>query len=161
MKMPQIDVTDILLDPFIAGETFVVLRRLETVNSFGESVVLAESFNAIGSVVPMGDQSLTREGAFEVQSKTIRVITATRLRGASKDGTKQSFQPDVILWRSDYFVVSSIDDYTRYGGGFNEAECRSIDHVDVPPMQLIPAFGWLNFSRPGQSGLIAGIAPCN
>ena len=33
--MPEIDVNDIVSDPFIAGEGFWVYRRLETVSSHG------------------------------------------------------------------------------------------------------------------------------
>lgn len=132
--MPQIDITDILFDPFIAGESFNVLRRRETVNDYGESVVVQEKFeNVIGSIQPIGDQSLVREEAYQSQAKSLRVITAFRLRGEAKTDSGKTYQPDLIYWHGNYFIVKSLEDYSQYGAGLTEADCTSIDHVDNPP----------------------------
>lgn|ERR1019366_1739770 len=130
--MPLIDVSDVLLDPMIAGEAFLVVRRLEVVNSFGESVVTMQSFAATGSIIPTGNNSLVREEAYQIQAKTIRVVTAFPLRGVSKDSTG-TYQPDIVMWNNDSFIVKSLNDYTSYGVGLVEAECSSIDPVDAPP----------------------------
>lgn len=130
--MPSIDVSDILADTFIAGEPFTVTRRSESVNSFGESVVTPSTFTAAGSIVPIGDNSLLREEAFETGANTIRVITTFRLRGVSQ-AVGQNYQPDLVVWKGNSFIVRTVEDYTQYGAGMVVAECSSIDFVDQAP----------------------------
>jgi hypothetical protein len=131
--MPLLDVSDVLTDPDIAGERLEVVRRFETVNGFGESVVTTKRYAVRGSVTPVGDNSLIREEAYQAEAQTILVVTAFLLRGPSKNPAGQSFQPDVILWLGDSYVVRVLNDYSRYGAGMVEAECSSIDFIDEAP----------------------------
>lgn len=131
--MPQMDISHVLLHPMIAGERFTVMRRQETVNNLGKSVITATSVTAIGSVVPTGDNSLVREEAFQTQAKTIKVTTKFRLRGVSKDAGALNYQPDIVVWKGNNYLVRTVDDYTQYGAGMVEAECSSIDLVDQAP----------------------------
>lgn len=131
----DIDVTDVLLDPMIAGEHFTVLRRLEVVDNSGVPTWTWETFpEIIGSVTPTSDQSLVREEAYQVQAKTISVTTQFKLRGAAKNIPGSKYQPDIVVWNDDYYMVRSIDDYSKYGAGFVQAECSSIDMVDQAPL---------------------------
>lgn len=132
--MPQIDLSDIVLDPFIAGEAFSVIRRQQAVDNNGiMSTVNTAVPNVRGQVTPTGDNSLVREEAFQTQSKSISVITSYRLRGASKDENGVQWQPDLVLWKGDYYIVREIKDWSQYGAGLIEADCTSIDFVDQPP----------------------------
>lgn len=137
--MPELDVNDIILDPDVAAEQFMVLRRREDVGDTGfkESDVVLR-FTARGSVTPVGDQSLVREEAYSTQNKTIRVITNAMLRGPSKDtpptgAVVTRYAADLIVWRGDTYVVKSLDDYSRFGRGHVEAECASFNYVNQPP----------------------------
>lgn len=126
--MPYIDVNDLLLDPEIAGETFTVVRRKEAVNSFGEPVLALETYaNVIGQVGPASRNSLVREQSFSTQEKSIRVITAFKLTGASKDSAQQAYQPDLVFWHNGYYIVAEIEDYSQYGAGLVSADCSSYD----------------------------------
>lgn len=136
--MPLIDVTDVLLDPEIAGETFRVIRRQETVNSLGRSVHTLIRYWATGSVTPTGDNSLIREVAFQTQNKTIKVITTFELRGEGKDRAGNHYQPDIVVWNHDAFLVKTINDWSRYGAGMIEADCMSQDFADIGPGDLWP-----------------------
>lgn len=132
--MPQIDVSDVTLDPEIAGERFSVVRRAEVVNDFGESVVVSRTYPRVpGSVTPTAPNSLAREEAYQTQQKTIQVIARFRLRGVARDGAGAKFQPDLILWRGDAYLVTTVDDYSQYGAGFVRADCASTDYEDVAP----------------------------
>lgn len=133
--MPWIDVTDILADPMIAGEAFQVLRRHETVNSYGESTIATTTYSANGSITPTGDNSLVREDAFQSQAKTIKVVTSFMLQGQAEDAQGNKYQPDLILWKGDYYIVRTLNDYSSYGAGMIEAECSSIDWDDEPPQE--------------------------
>lgn len=144
--MPDIDVSDLLLDADIAGQIFGVIRRQETVGANGVSTVAATNLTAVGSITPTGDNSLLREEAFQTGAKTIKVITPFRLRGASKDAGGNSFQPDIVVWNGDNFLVRIVNDWTPFGAGFIEAECSSFDFIDLAPGEVIGSS--LDFSNP-------------
>jgi galactose-6-phosphate isomerase len=137
--MPDIDVSDLLFDSDIAGEAFSVIRRQEVVGGNGVATLtvttlpLAGDPAIVGSVTPTGDNSLVRAEAYSTQSNTIKVITEFRLRGPSKDAAGQSFQPDIVLWNGNHFVVSTLNEWTSYGAGFVEAECTSFDFNTLAP----------------------------
>lgn len=155
--MPDIDVTDILDDPLVAGEGFWVYRRSQTVGDNGRAVLAGAWLPAIGSVTPTGDQSLTRADAFQTQARTIDVVTTFRLRGVSRTERGVEYQPDMVFWDGDFFVVKDLSDYSRYGAGMMEAECTSVDYKDRPaelPSGAVP--GEADFSRAANSGLVSG-----
>lgn len=131
--MPSIDVTDLLVDPEIAGEPFIVVRRQMTVDNHGKTNIAFTVFpNVAGSITPTGDNSLVRAEAYETQANTIKVITPFRLRGVSKD-VSGSFLPDLVLWGGNHFEVKSLNDWNTFGAGFMEADCLSIETVDQAP----------------------------
>jgi hypothetical protein len=156
--MSFIDVSDVLLDPMIAGQEFLVVRRQQTVNNFGETVIGQAVFSALGSVTPVGANSLLREEAYQVQQKTLRVVTSARLRGVSEDVAGVQFQPDLIYWpvspSGDYFLVKVLNDYSQFGAGVVEAECASIDYSDLPPWQLPQLIGAMLFANSANSALL-------
>ena len=133
--MSFLDVTDLLLDPDIAGQSFTVIRRRELINTSGQGVIACPPEiipHVFGQVSPTGDNSLVREVAFQTQMKTIQVITQFRLRGATVEPTtNQQFQPDLIKWRGDHFIVNVVDEFTQYGNGLIVAQCTEIDYQDV------------------------------
>lgn len=152
--MPLIDVTQVLLDPVVAGEAFEVVRREEVVNNFGEPVLTTIRLQVLGSVQPTGNNSLARQDAFQTQAKTLRVITMFRLRGVSKErATGNSYQPDLVYWRGDYFIVNELEDFTQYGAGMIQADCTSIDFIDDAPSIAPAQVGRLDFSLARNSGL--------
>jgi hypothetical protein len=128
--VPDIDISDILLDSAIAGEQFTIIRRMETVNNYGERTSASHHILAIGSITPTGENSLVREDGYQTQTKTIKVITGFLLRGPSNSQLGKSFDPDIIQWRGDSYVVKTLNDYSQYGGGMIEADCGGIDYID-------------------------------
>jgi hypothetical protein len=127
--MPEIDLSWVALDSYLAGEAFQVERRVQTVNSYGEVGITTTVLDGIGGISPTGSNSMVREDAFQSKSKTIRVITTFPLRGPSI-ASGQDFQPDIVLWAGDRYVVVSINDYTHYGVGFVEAECTNMNFTE-------------------------------
>lgn len=135
--MPDIDVSDLTLDSDIAGESFSVIRRQDTVGANGTSTLETTTLPGagdppiVGAIFPSGDNSLVREEAYQTQAEALTVITQFRLRGASKDANGNSFQPDIVVWNGGNYLVKSIKAWTSYGAGFVEAECVSFD-FNVP-----------------------------
>lgn len=158
--MSLIDVDDVIFDPFVAGQLVTVVRREQEVNEQGEGVQNNVTVpNVVASVTPTGDNSLVREEAFSAQAQAIRVITAYRLRGQTREpSTGRSFLPDLVLWHSDYYIVKVVNDYTPYGAGFIEAECESIDYQEAPAQNVPAQVGRADFSQAAQSGLAAVLA---
>lgn len=114
-------------------ESFIVLRRMENVDSFGRSQATITRLPASGSIMPSGDNTLARDENFQTQGNTVTVITAFKLRGPSKDTLSRRYQPDVIEWRGSHYIVNTLNDYSGGGGGWVECECKSIDIMDLPP----------------------------
>lgn len=132
--MPEIDLSEVLLDSVVAGEWFTVIRRPDVVGSNGQTTIGAIQFQAIGQITPIGPNSILREEAFTTDEKAIRVTTSFMLRGPSKDPTMQNFQPDIIMWRGNSYIVRTIADFSKYGPfGMITAECSSIDYVENAP----------------------------
>lgn len=156
--MSFLDVTDLLLDPDIAGQSFTVIRRRGQVNSSGQGVPAQppEIITPVyGQVTPLGDNSLLREVTFQTQQKGVQVITQFRLRGATAElTTGQQFQPDLVFWKNDYFIVSTVNEFTQYGGGLVVAECVELDYTDVSAHPHPSGTGKLDFSRTPNSNLV-------
>lgn len=132
--MPLIDVSDIITDIFISGEQFNVIRRSDNVDTTGETTLGAAPLCGVGQITPTGANSLLREEAFTTDQKTINVITTFMLRGPSKDKwTGQIYQPDIVVWRGDNYIVRTLQDYSQFGAGMVVAECTSIDYVENAP----------------------------
>ena len=157
--MAEVDVTDVLIDSDVAGDSFSVLRRQEYVDDYGISRVVTKTIlDVLGSVQPTGDNSLTRDQAYDVQAKTLKIITQFRLRGVSVSSSDSQYKPDQIQWNDDTYEVRVVDDYSLFGGGFVEAECVQIDYVGTPPAALLPSgvVGQLDFSQAANSGYAMG-----
>lgn len=154
--MPELDVTDLLSDPDVAGDGFQVVRRQETVGTNGRPVLTAWLMEAEGAVYPTGPNSLVREEATSAQLNSITVVTAFPLRGVAQDEAGNTFQPDLVLWEDSYYIVSTLNSYMRYGRGFVEAECTEFTYVGPPPQPAPAALGQLDFSQPLNSGLGGG-----
>ena len=154
--MPWIDVSFVTIDPSVAGEDFIVIRRAQNVNDHGETIIRNMVFPTLGSVTPVGDNSLLREDAFQTQTKTLRVITTFRLQGQSRGLSGIQYQPDLIYWNGDYYIVRTLADYSSYGVGLVDAECTGYDYNDLPPYLLPGKMSAAVFSSQYNSGLV----PC-
>lgn len=134
MVRPYLDVTDAILDPALAGtDAFTVIRRRQIVGQNGRASTDRTYLRLLGVIVPTGKNDLTRAAAFEIQAKTIDIITTARLFGPARDIANQQYMPDIIVWAGSHFIVTEIEDFTRFGGGFVEAHCTSVDYIDPGP----------------------------
>lgn len=156
--MPEVDVTDVLLDPDVAGQSFDVVRRPELVTAAGLSTTPnARTVRGVfGSVTPTGDNSLIRDEAYDAQAKTIDVVTQFRLRGPSATTGSSIYKPDVVLWNGDAYEVRVLEDDTQFGAGFVKAECIQIVYDGTPPHQEATQVGELDFSQNASAALAKG-----
>jgi hypothetical protein len=131
--LPTIDVDEVLISDDIAGSTFTVTRRVETVGSNGRPTITTSTLTGVGSIVPTGDNSLVREEAYTQQLNSIKVITSLRLYGAGVDTKGVKYQPDIITWRNGTYIVRVVNDYSVYGAGLVEAECIAYQYNAQQP----------------------------
>lgn len=122
---PLLDVTLPLTDPDFATD-FAVLRRLETIGTTGRNVFTTQTFrNVIGVITSGSNNSLDRRDAFEVQPRSITVVTRFELQGETTGA-----QPDIVVWRGSPYLVKHTDIYAHFGPGFFETECESTSFTD-------------------------------
>jgi galactose-6-phosphate isomerase len=125
--MATLDVSDIpQCDEF--ADRFDVIRRPETIAPSGRSFTTQVTGTGVGTFYPTGDNSLVRQADYELGRKTLTCVTKYRLQQAAP-----GYQPDVVLYRGNQFVVSSIEDFSQYGEGFVAAQLSSISGIDAPP----------------------------
>jgi hypothetical protein len=131
--MPMLDFSEVLTDPMLL-DSFSVTRRQETVNNLGLSTITPTPIAGLSGIVfPSDENDLKRFPDLQLQAKCITVITSFALRGESQ-ASGSEFQPDVVVWNGDNFLVRHIEDFSNYAAGFIKAICTSIDLVDQPPV---------------------------
>lgn len=128
--MPEIDVTDVLLDSDVAGEDFTYARRPETVTQAGRGVRALQVYPGVGSIQPIEDNSMARTEDYDAAANTIQIITMTRLRSVSQDQGGNQFAADIVTWKGNSYVVKTVEDFSQYGAGYVRAVATSQDFVD-------------------------------
>lgn len=126
----NIDMSDVVLDPAVSATPFLVRRRRDVVNDFGESELPDPPvwLPASGAVTPLGENALTREDAYQSQSSGISVITQFQLRGAGRDERGNEFQPDIIKYNGTEYTVMVVNNWPG-GDGFVAAEAVTAEFV--------------------------------
>lgn len=131
--MPYIDVTDVLVSLDIACQEFYVLRRRETVNEHGESVKDVETIGPLtGACQPLGDNSMVREEAYTTQNNGLSVWSTFRMYSTSRTNDGTTYQPDLILYDGNTYLVKTLNDWTAWGAGFTQADCIAFAYVPAP-----------------------------
>ncbi len=126
MAGPFIDPSLMLSDPQFTDH-FAVVRRVQTVNDFGE-VGTANStiHNVLGVVTPAKPGDLRRVPEMQHGTRTITIFTKTLLNSAATGR-----QPDLLLWSGDTFMVIEVLPWTRFGPGWVRCIATSVDRIDA------------------------------
>ena len=138
--MAQIDVSSALLSIMLYS-SFTVQRRVQVVNTFGESTNPNTQSIPTGGVVNASTPAdLERLPETERTNKSITIITNFQLRSVfSQSSGANQYLPDIVLWNGDSFVVKNLEDFSNYGPGFISAIAQSIDSVDAPATDITPS----------------------
>lgn len=138
--MAAIDVSDLLEDPDFAS-ALAILRRSELVGDNGRTVITETAIlpAPMGVVMPkdsvIGGNAIERAPDMQYRGAALLCYTKFRLRGPSLDANGQEWQPDVVVWNGNRYVVTLINDYAHFGQGYIQAELSSMDGVDEPPAE--------------------------
>lgn len=146
--MPSLDLSEALFEPSFLDQ-FVVKRRRQVMDQYGIAAITTQLIAAFGTVTTSSGNDLKRGADEQHAEKNIHIVTSFRLRGATV-----GYQPDLVTWHGDDFLVKKVEDYTGYGIGWVQVECASIDFMDQPP----PSRAGLDFADPNNSGLAGAVA---
>lgn len=126
--MPLLDVSEVLSDPEFT-ETITVIRRAIVMVKGRATVPAPVTYNDVVAVVNSGVSNLDRaSGDQQNMPNKISVHTQFFLQGPAP-----GFEPDYVVYRGDNYIVTSLDDYSKYGDGFVRADCASVASIDSPP----------------------------
>jgi hypothetical protein len=129
---PSIDMRVALTNP-VTLDSFNVIRRSQAVNNSGKVVITPTPFNnRRGIVTPASFADLRRLADIQIQAKAISIVTRFALRGESEDAGQQEFQPDIVVWHGNNYVIKFVDDYSNYAAGFVRAVGALMDIQAVP-----------------------------
>lgn len=122
----------VLSNPLLL-DTFNVIRRIETVNNSGESVLSLSATTGVNGVVkPVGDR-LDRRADEDSDKADLRIFTRFALHGVSRDGVPTDWKPDLVFFSGNNYIVNSTRNWGRYGVGYIAAECNSFEIISMPP----------------------------
>ena len=117
--MPDLDVSDILLDPDFA-EQITVNRITNVTGTDGRVIANTTVFTPI-AVVTQGDpKGVVRTDTSEIGNAKITVHT----RAFRIIGPQPGLQPDVVVWGGDSYVCIKSYNWSHFGAGFTMAECE-------------------------------------
>jgi hypothetical protein len=124
---------DTVFDPLL-NDTFSRVRRLEARDAHGRSQVTPTQTDGLTGVVTMNEDIEDIRNEFpEVQyaTRVISVVTNQNFQAAVKDAQGNSYQPDLVVWRGDNYVVLRVSPYPQFGIGWHQVVAMSIDKVDA------------------------------
>ncbi len=124
--MAYLDVSEALTDPMLS-DLFNVIRRPETIVKGRSTVNPVTIPNVSGVVAAAHGNDLDRLDDNQRMGRNLTIVTRFRLRGPTP-----GYQPDLIVWKGDQYLVKLVDPYPQYGAGFVQAIVGSVDSIDQP-----------------------------
>lgn len=112
------DVTELLGDADFV-DSFSVIRRVNSVNNYGENVLSESTISAVGSIQPASPDDMQRLPDSVRRRDAITVYSVTRI---SPDA-----YPDVVVWNGKKYQAQTSEDFGNYGAGYTKAICTLIE----------------------------------
>lgn len=119
--MASIDITELLDDPDFS-DTFFLRRQHQTIDSSGLAHNTETSVACDGVCFPGGGNKLIRTRDGDRVEADMTIVTRTILH----DG-RGGEPADNVEWMGKRYVVTLVEDYANWGGGFVQARCNLLD----------------------------------
>ena len=147
MAGPLLDVDDVLLDPDFC-EPLAILRPDLTLSQHGRNAIAEYQVTPppIGVVIP-GAKGFNRTDVAEITGAMVTVW----VYGFTFLPPNSASHPDVLLWRGTRYVLQQVNDWSRYGRGFNVGLFSVMDPISQADN------GQADFTQAGNSSLVAAI----
>lgn len=130
--MPDLDVSFMTADPMLS-ELVTITRRQDAVSTSGRAQKTVEAtYPNISAVVTQGDPSdVVRNEDGQLMPRVITVATAFAVRAESKSPAGVRYQPDIITWNGNDYVVIGYAPYPTFGQGVYEVTAQALSTVPV------------------------------
>lgn len=115
--MALVDVSDLLSDTDFC-DSFIVVKRVATVNEFGETNITELQEATVGVVQNSAQESLAFMESGVQLSVSIKVYTKKALSAQSEGRLA-----DIIVWCGERYIVKSVQPWYNYGVGYCRAVC--------------------------------------
>ena len=119
--MASIDITELLDDPDFS-DTFFLRRQHQNIDSSGLAHNAETSVACDGVCFPGEGNKLIRTRDGDRVESDMTIVTRTILR-AGRGGEPA----DNVEWMGQRYVVTLVEDYANWGGGFVQARCNLLD----------------------------------
>ena len=119
--MASIDITELLDDPDFS-DTFFLRRQHQNIDSSGLAHNAETSVACDGVCFPGGGNKLIRTRDGDRVEADMTIVTRTILH----DG-RGGEPADNVEWMGLRYVVTLVEDYANWGGGFVQARCNLTD----------------------------------
>lgn len=117
--MARIDVSELMLDPDFVS-SFSIVRRVPTINQYGENVLAETTLSNIkGSVQAAGKETAERLPEGTSLKGFITVFTKTPVYADNVNG-----YADVILWKGLRYNVFQVLQWDNFGAGWFMVDCQ-------------------------------------
>jgi galactose-6-phosphate isomerase len=129
--MPQLDVSELLVDPDFYEDQLFCLRQSQVVGSNGLATNTQVSIPFGGVVTQVAGSDLNRNSVGEIITGSILICTRFRLLAG-----KSGYTADIIVRETRQYTVTQVLSYSKYGRGFMEATCELLPlagSYPVPP----------------------------
>ena len=124
--MPQLDVSEAILDPDFADEICITRRPyINDATQGGKVVITPTQCSAVG-VITQGSPSAFQQAADAQNAKAVITVHAYRFQlydPITLAATGAMYQPDLITYNGNIYIVDRVLNWSRYGQGFTQAEC--------------------------------------
>lgn len=129
--MPQLDVSDAILDPDFA-ERINVQRRPYTVNSSGQVVIgTVQNLHPVAVVTQGSPHPLEQKPDDQVGKSSITVHAYKFQLYDVVTGKASSYQPDLVVYNGNHYLVVKVYNWSRFGQGFTMAEAELYDMTEA------------------------------
>lgn len=128
--MPQLDVTDILLDPDFA-DVIHVTRRPYTIDVNGRPVITPQLLCPIGVITQGTPKGFEQQPDAQVGKAMITVHAFEFQFYEVETGKASSFQPDLITYNGSIYTVTKVYNWSRYGKGFTACQAELYDVTEA------------------------------
>ncbi|WP_151713373.1 hypothetical protein [Acinetobacter bereziniae] len=116
--MPNLNVSDVLLDPDFMTKQLVCKRSDVEVGENGRPVKTQKCFKFSGVVTTNSGQNMDRREDGTLIKGAINIHTQTTLTAGNANQ-----QADEITWKGKAYYVVQVLDNLHYGSGFNKVIC--------------------------------------
>lgn len=126
--MPQLDVTDVLLDPDFVDYSLVCHRQIQTMDEDNFPMNTAENVPFSGVVTVDRSLEARRMAAGQNIGGAILIVTQFRLtQGQPAGPDSPRLDADIVTYNGRNYRVTFVDPYTSYGAGFVQAHCELVE----------------------------------